>query len=206
MLQKISLLSGPNLALEIAEQKPAAMVIASVDSNVASRVQRLLVRPYLRVYTSVDLIGVELGGTLKNVIAIAAGIVDGLNLGSNARSGLIVRGIVEMALLAEKMGAQQNTLFGLTGLGDLITTCSSTQSRNHTVGERLAKGEKIEEIIASMTAVAEGVKTAKVVKELSAKYKIEMPICAMVYKVLFEEMEISQAVTELMIREPKPEN
>jgi glycerol-3-phosphate dehydrogenase (NAD(P)+) len=203
--QDIVLVSGPNLAKEIADKKLAAIVIASKNTQHAEDFQKLITNQYLRAYTTDDILGVELGGTLKNVIAIAAGVIDGLGLGDNAKSALMVRGIVEISDLATKMGAKQETLYGLTGLGDLITTCSSPKSRNNTLGRRLAKGESLADILSSTVAVAEGVKTAKVVKQLAQKFGVEMPISETVYAILFENKSIKTSIDQLMKRSLKAE-
>lgn len=204
-IDKMAVLSGPNIALEIAEQKPAVTVISSENTETAKKIQEVFNRPYFRVYTNNDVIGTELGGTLKNIIAIAAGIIDGLNLGDNAKSAIMVRGIVEMSKLAVKMGARQETLFGLTGMGDLITTCSSELSRNHFVGSQLAKGKKLTEILKGMKAVAEGVNTAKAAHELAKKYKVAMPVTEQMYLIMFENKNIPEALKDLMSRDLKAE-
>ncbi len=203
--QNYVVFSGPNIAKEIAQGKPAAAVAASKIAEAAHKVQQLFSGTNLRVYTSEDVAGVEAGGTLKNVIAIAAGLADGLQLGDNAKAALMVRGIVEIARLATALGAQEKTLYGLTGLGDLITTCSSSLSRNHHVGEELAKGKKLTEILAQMVAVAEGVSTAKYAYQLAQKLKISMPITEQIYQVLFADESPQVALNKLMARTPKPE-
>lgn len=202
----IVVLSGPNLSKEIASGLPAATVAASKDVKLAKRVQNLFSScKTFRVYTSPDPIGAEIGGALKNVIAIAAGALDGMELGDNAKSALIIRGIAEITKLGVKMGAKSETLSGLSSLGDLITTCQSGLSRNHTVGFRLAKGETLAGIEASLGQVAEGITTSKAVKALCGKYKVEMPICNEIYKVLFENKNVDTAVLDLMSRPLKPE-
>jgi len=172
---------------------------------VAQRVQQLFNTPRFRVYTNSDVIGVELGGALKNVLAIATGICDGLSLGENSRAALITRGLSEMIRLGAKMGAKVETFSGLSGLGDLILTCTGKSSRNHTVGFRLGKGEKLDEILSSMNMVAEGVRTAKAVYSLTNKYHLEMPICGQVYSILYEKKSPKTAVIELMTRGLKGE-
>jgi glycerol-3-phosphate dehydrogenase (NAD(P)+) len=161
---------------------------------------------WFRVYTNTDTIGVELAGATKNVIAIAAGILDGLAAGNNAKAALVTRGLVEITRLGVAMGAQESTFFGLAGLGDLITTCVSPEGRNRTVGERIGKGRKLQEILDSMDSVAEGVPTTKAVRELARRFRVEMPITESVYSVLFENKDVIAALTDLMTREPKPES
>jgi len=200
-----AVLSGPNIAKEIAVQKPATTVIASLNPETAKKAQAYFSTKYFRVYTNDDIIGAEIGGTLKNIIAIAAGIVDGLQLGDNARSSLMVRGMAEIIRFGTHFGAKPDTFFGLAGMGDLITTCSSVMSRNHYVGENLAKGRKLSEILAGMTAVAEGVETAKHVRELAIKENIVMPVTEQVYQVLFEDKPVQQAILDLMTRDLKSE-
>lgn len=202
---RIAVLSGPNISWEIANKKPATAVIASETLSTAQAIQKFFSNSYFRVYVNTDVIGTEFGGTLKNVIAIAAGIVDGLGLGDNTKAALMVRGMVEMTRMAVKLGARPETLMGLTGMGDLITTCSSSLSRNHTVGEKLAKGEKITDIIAGMKAVAEGVATTKAAYELAQKHQVEMPITSQMYAVLYEHKAITEALKDLMTRSLKAE-
>ncbi len=205
IFSKITIISGPNIAKEIALEKPAAMVAASHATSRALVAQQLLMRPYMRVYSSADPIGVAWGGTLKNVIAIAAGILDGLGSGNNAKAGLMLRGIHEISRMAVHLGAQQETLYGLSGLGDLMTTCSSLESRNHQVGERLGKGESLSDILGSIHHTVEGVITAKAVAELAQKHQIDMPICTTVANVLFKNKPIRESILELMQRPPKTE-
>lgn len=198
-------LSGPSHAEEIARRLPASVVAASGDIALARTVQELFSTDRFRVYTNPDLIGVELAGALKNVIAIAAGICDGLGFGDNAKSALMTRGTVEISRFGEAFGAEASTFAGLAGIGDLITTCISPYGRNRMVGERLGKGEKLKEILATMTAVAEGVSTTKAVYDLAERKGIEMPITTEVYQVLFEEKSPLEATTDLMLRPPKEE-
>ncbi|TAK30290.1 MAG: NAD(P)-dependent glycerol-3-phosphate dehydrogenase [Chloroflexota bacterium] len=202
--QRIVALSGPNLAREIALGLPASSVVGGSEA-VSAVVQSLLIGPRLRVYTNPDIIGVELGGALKNIIALGAGISDGLGYGDNAKAGLITRGLAEMTRLAVALGAQRVTLMGLAGLGDLVATCSSTLSRNHYVGEQLARGRSLADIRASMQNVAEGVDTTFAARELSQQLHVEMPITEQMSRVLLSELDPAQAVLELMHREPKPE-
>ncbi len=202
---KLAVISGPNLSKEIAKGLPAAAIVASNDLGIAKKIQSAINLERFRIYISDDVIGVELGGTLKNVIAIAAGIADGLDLGDNAKAGLMVRGIVEIARLGSAVGAKAETFAGLSGMGDLIATCSSKLSRNHCVGEAIAKGRKLDEILSEAKGVAEGVPTTKVALELSRKLNIEMPITQEVYKVLFERKDPYKAIASLMTRELKKE-
>ncbi len=198
-------LSGPSFAKEVALRLPTAVTVASRDREAALRVQDMVSCPYFRAYTSSDIVGVELGGALKNVIAIAAGACDGLGLGANARAGLITRGLAEMARLGVAMGASPLTFSGLAGLGDLILTCTGDLSRNRTVGYRLGAGETIEEITRDMVSVAEGVKTSRAVNDLASKMGVEMPISREIYRVIYEGKGPAEAVRELMTRDLKRE-
>jgi len=198
-------LSGPNIAAELSRYLPATAVAASGDAETARRVQATFTTQWFRVYTNTDVIGVELAGAMKNVIAIAAGIIDGLGAGNNAKAALVTRGLVEITRLGVAMGAQAETFKGLAGIGDLITTCVSPEGRNRTVGERIGKGKKLEEVLGAMDSVAEGVPTTRSVRGLAQRYKVEMPITEAVYSVLFENKDVLQALTELMTRDPKPE-
>ncbi len=201
----VAALSGPNLSLEIARGLPAASVVAAKDPAAAKKIQEMLSGPAFRVYTSDDLPGVEVGGAMKNVVALAAGISDGLNLGNNAKSALIVRGLAEITRLGLALGARQETFAGLSGIGDLITTCESSLSRNHTVGKELARGKKIKELLQNMSAVPEGVETAASAFELSKKLGIDMPITAEVHSVIFEGKDPKEAISDLMTRPHKSE-
>ena len=201
----LAYLSGPSFAKEVALGLPTAVVVASRWQRIARQVQEAFARPRFRVYTSTDVIGVELGGALKNVIAIAAGVSDGLGFGHNARSALITRGIAEMSRLALRKGANPLTLSGLSGVGDLVLTCTGELSRNRQVGIRLGYGERPEAILASMTQVAEGVRTARSVHDLARKLGVDMPICEHVYEVLFEGVTAREAAARLMARALKPE-
>jgi glycerol-3-phosphate dehydrogenase (NAD(P)+) len=198
-------LSGPNIAAEIARYLPATAVAACEDESIAMRVQSVFSTQWFRVYTNTDAAGVELAGATKNVIAIAAGILDGLAAGNNAKAALVTRGLVEITRLGVAMGAREQTFQGLAGLGDLITTCVSPEGRNRTVGEQLGKGRKLDDILGAMDSVAEGVPTTRAVRQLAARYKVEMPITESVYSVLFENKDVLTALTELMTRQPKPE-
>jgi glycerol-3-phosphate dehydrogenase (NAD(P)+) len=202
---RIVVMSGPTIAFEVARGIPTTVVVASPDENDSRRIQDLFMTESFRVYTSDDVTGVELGGALKNVIAIAAGISDGLGFGTNAKSALVTRGLVEIARLGVKMGAQAQTFYGLSGLGDLVTTCINPHGRNRFVGEQIGKGKKLEEIVGGMEMVAEGVTTAKSVRDLALKYAVDMPITQEVYSVLFENKDPLIAVRELMQRSPKAE-
>ena len=196
----LACLSGPTFARELAERKPTAVTAASDDSGAAKTVQETLAAPGFRIYTGADPVGAQLGGALKNVIALAAGIADGMELGYNARAALIVRGLAEIARLGAAMGGRAETFAGLAGMGDLVLTCTGDLSRNRTVGVRLGAGEPLQKILESMTAVAEGVSTAPAAVGLADKYGVEMPICREVHAVLFEGRRPQDAVRDLMAR------
>ncbi|MEO0727235.1 MAG: NAD(P)H-dependent glycerol-3-phosphate dehydrogenase [Bacteroidota bacterium] len=191
-------LTGPNLAKEIVVGQAAASVIAMVDDTIAKRLQRVFKTGLFRVYTNEDVVGCELGGALKNIVAIAAGMGDGSGAGENTRAAIITRGLAELTRLGVAMGGQPGTFAGLAGMGDLVATCSSEKSRNRTVGYQLGLGRKIADIIADMAEVAEGVKTAKVVMDLAKKYDINMPIAESVYKVLYENSTARQEFRGLL--------
>ena len=193
-------LSGPSHAEEIGRRLPATVVAASGDLGLARQVQRMFNTQRFRVYTNLDLIGVELAGALKNVIAIAAGISDGLGYGDNAKSALMTRGLVEMTRFGVRFGAEAATFSGLAGMGDLITTCVSHYGRNRHVGESLGRGESLQQILTRMKAVAEGVATAKSVFDISEQEGIETPIISEVYRVLFEKKSPADATNSLMLR------
>jgi len=201
----LAALSGPNIAAELARYLPATAVAASEDAELAKLVQSAFSTQWFRVYTNSDVIGTELAGATKNVIAIAAGILDGLAAGNNAKAALVTRGLVEITRLGVAMGAQESTFQGLAGLGDLITTCVSPEGRNRTVGEQIGKGRKLQDILGSMDSVAEGVPTTRSLRELSIRYDVEMPITESVHAVLFEGMDVIRALTTLMTRESKAE-
>ena len=205
-MDRIAALSGPSLSKEVLEGVPTTVVSASQSIDTAKWVQKAFAAPRFRVYSSDDIVGVELGGAFKNVFAIAAGIVDGLNFGDNAKGALLTRGLSEMARLGMRMGGQPSTFAGLSGMGDLITTCVSSLSRNHTVGFRLGKGEKLKDILESMHMVAEGVNTTRVALDLSKRYGFEMPIVEAAYAILFEDKPPKSAVADLMKRELKVED
>ncbi|MFQ5963136.1 MAG: NAD(P)H-dependent glycerol-3-phosphate dehydrogenase [Candidatus Scalinduaceae bacterium] len=203
--QPIALLLGPSHAEEVAKKLPTTVAVASKDMKLAEEIQNIFMTNRFRVYTSPDIIGVEIGASVKNVIAIAAGICDGLGFGDNSRAALLTRGLAEITRLGVAMGGQRNTFSGLTGLGDLITTCISPYGRNRLVGKQIAKGKKLSQILEEMDQVAEGILTTKSVCKLAEKHNVEMPITIEVYNVLFEDKDPMKAVNELMIREPKSE-
>jgi len=200
-----AVLSGPSFAREVAGKIPTVVAAASKDQNVAGLVQHVFATPYFRVYTNNDMIGVELGGAVKNVIAIASGVVEGLGLGLNARAALITRGLTEIRRLGLKLGANPRTFAGIAGVGDLVLTCTGDVSRNYTVGKKIGEGMKLNEILSEMRMVAEGVKTAKSVYNLSRKLGVEMPICHEVYRILYEDLSPKKAVHRLMTRALKHE-
>jgi glycerol-3-phosphate dehydrogenase (NAD(P)+) len=201
----IAVLSGPNIAAEIGRRLPATAVVASSDPEFARRVQFVFSTQWFRVYTNSDVLGVELAGATKNVIAIAAGILDGISAGNNAKAALVTRGLVEMSRLAAAMGAQRATFAGLAGLGDLITTCVSPEGRNRTVGEKIGRGQKLDDVLEGMASVAEGVPTTQSVMQLARRHHVQMPITEAVHAVLFEGKDPKRAISELMTREPKAE-
>ncbi|MBN2564903.1 MAG: NAD(P)-dependent glycerol-3-phosphate dehydrogenase [Candidatus Eisenbacteria bacterium] len=202
----ISSLVGPSHAEEVSRKLPTTVVSAALDERTAIDTRNLFMTEYLRVYTNNDLVGVELGVSLKNVIAIAAGICDGLGYGDNTKGALLTRGLAEMTRLGTAMGGKRETFAGLSGMGDLITTCISRHSRNRYVGESIAAGRTLSEILESMVMVAEGVRTARSVAELSRRYAVEMPICEQMNLVLFEDKPPKEAIADLMLRDPKPEH
>ncbi len=199
----IAVLSGPSHAEEVARNRPTVVTVASNKPELAEKVQMIFIGPRFRVYTSDDLIGVELGGTVKNVIAVAVGVSDGMGLGDNARAAIITRGLAEVTRLGVAMGAKPETFSGLSGVGDLIVTCTSSHSRNHTVGERLGKGEKIDDILASMKMVAEGVWNAKVVLALARDMNVDVPITEQVYAMCYDHLDPRRALDSLMSRDIK---
>ena len=198
-------LSGPSFASEVIKRVPTAVTAASDSREVAREIQMLFSTDYFRVYTSTDVIGVEMGGALKNIVALAAGIIDGLGLGHNTRAALMTRGLAEMSRLGTSMGANPLTFLGLAGVGDLILTCTGDLSRNRTVGYQLGQGKKLSEILAGMKMVAEGVKTTRSVFNLAHQQGIEMPICQQMYRILYEDQPPAKALAELMRRELKHE-
>lgn len=201
----VAVLSGPSFAKEVIKKLPTAVTLATDATNRGFMLQELFNVDNFRVYTHDDIIGVEVGGALKNVMAIAAGIADSLGLGNSARASLITRGINEMTRLGVAMGAHERTFSGLSGIGDLVLTCTSPLSRNYTVGRKLGQGMKLKDVLSQTKSVAEGVATAESAYELAKKYAIEMPIVEQVHKVLYEDKEPSQAVTSLMERSLKSE-
>ncbi|GJQ58400.1 MAG: glycerol-3-phosphate dehydrogenase [NAD(P)+] [Candidatus Scalindua sp.] len=203
--QPVILLFGPSHAEEVAKRLPTTVVVASEDDELARETQNIFMTNRFRVYTNPDVIGVELGGSLKNVIAIAAGICEGLGFGDNSKAALLTRGLSEIIRLGVAMGGRRETFSGLTGLGDLITTCVSPFGRNRFVGEQIAKGKKLSQLLTEMNQVAEGIRTTKSVCKLAKKFHVEMPITSEIYKVLFEDKDPMTAVNELMVREPKSE-
>lgn len=202
----LAVVSGPNLASEIALCSPASSVIGAESKATALYFQSLLMRPYFRIYINPDPVGVELGGALKNIIAIAAGICDGLQIGDNGKAALIARGLSEMTRLGVRMGAESETFFGLSGMGDLIATCASHHSRNRWCGEELGKGRTLEDIMDSTRSVVEGVRTTQAVMEIARKFYLELPITAAVYGILFESQDPKQQVELLMNRMARAEN
>jgi glycerol-3-phosphate dehydrogenase (NAD(P)+) len=202
---RFAVLSGPSFAREVARKYPTAVTVAAKDLEVAGIIQRVFATPYFRVYTNDDVVGVELGGSVKNVIAIAAGIIDGLGLGYNTRAALITRGQTEIRRLGVALGANPRTFTGLAGIGDLILTCTAELSRNYTVGTKIGKGMKLSDILAEMRMVAEGVKNARSVYNLSRKIGVEMPISHEIYYILYEDLPPKEAVYRLMTRELKHE-
>jgi glycerol-3-phosphate dehydrogenase (NAD(P)+) len=201
----LAVLSGPSFAREVARNVPTAVTLAASDDDVARLVQAAFATPSFRVYTSRDLIGVELGGAVKNVIAIAAGIIDGLGLGLNTRAALITRGLTEIRRLGLRLGANPRTFTGLAGVGDLLLTCTGDLSRNHTVGKKIGEGMKLSQILGDMRMVAEGVKTAKSVYNLSRKLGVEMPISHEIYHILYDDESPRKALQNLMTRDLKHE-
>jgi glycerol-3-phosphate dehydrogenase (NAD(P)+) len=202
---RVAFLSGPSFAREVAGEMPTAVVAASTVEEVAYQVQEAFSTDYFRVYTNDDVIGVELGGALKNVIALAAGVSDGLGFGYNTRAALITRGLAEITRLGLAMGARQSTFAGLAGMGDLVLTCTGDLSRNRTVGIELGRGKTLQEVLQGMKMVAEGVQTTLSAYRLAEKLHVEMPITEQMYRILYEGKAASQAVADLMLRELKSE-
>ena len=203
--ETLVVLSGPSFAREVAAKAATAVTVACKNQAVARFVQHVFATPYFRVYSHHDLVGVELGGAVKNVIAIAAGIIDGLGLGLNTRAAMITRGLAEVRRLGLAMGADAQTFAGLAGVGDLVLTCTGDLSRNHTVGKMIGQGKKLKQILAEMRMVAEGVKTARSVYNLSRKLNVEMPIAHQVYHILYEDLSPEKALHKLMTRDLKQE-
>ena len=201
----VAVLSGPSVAPELARCLPATVAVASEVPEVAELVQAVMSTSWFRVYTNPDMLGVELSGAVKNVVALAAGILDGLHAGDNAKAALVTRGLVEITRLGVAMGAHAETFVGLAGVGDLVTTCISPVGRNRSAGERIGKGVPVDQVVRETTAVIEGIPTTRAVLELARRRDVEMPITQAVYDVLFEQKEPLAAITELMNRPPKSE-
>lgn len=201
----ISVMSGPSHAEEVGKGIPTTNVVSCQDMSQAKKIQDLVMTPEFRVYTNTDMVGVELGGSLKNVIALCAGILDGLGLGDNTKAALMTRGLAEITRLGVAMGANPSTFAGLSGIGDLIVTCTSMHSRNRRAGILIGQGHTLEETLAQVHMVVEGVKTAAAAHDLAQKYNVEMPICQQAYEVLFEGKNARDAILDLMIREKKTE-
>ncbi|MDO8535417.1 MAG: NAD(P)H-dependent glycerol-3-phosphate dehydrogenase [Candidatus Omnitrophota bacterium] len=202
---EICVLSGPTIAHEVVQGSPTTLVASSGKLALAKDIQEVFITDRFRVYTNSDIVGVELGGSLKNVIAIAAGISDSLGFGTNAKAALLTRGLIEMARLGVAMGAKKDTFYGLSGLGDLTTTCISKYSRNHHFGEEIGKGKSLKDALKETEMVVEGVATTESAYELSKKYKVEMPIIGEIYKVLYENKDPKKGVHDLMTRSPREE-
>ncbi len=203
--ERLAVLSGPSFAKEVAADLPTAVVASSLSAAVAQRVQDIFSTDYFRVYTNDDPVGVELGGALKNVMALAAGVSDGLGFGHNTRAALITRGLAEMNRMGVALGANPQTFAGLAGMGDLVLTCTGDLSRNRTVGMELGRGKTLDEILAGMNMVAEGVKTTLSAYQLANRHKVEVPIIGQMYLILYENKDPRQAVRDLMLRELKAE-
>lgn len=201
----VTVLSGPSFAAELVRELPTAVVAASGIHDRALEVQELFQNGYLRVYTQPDVIGTELGGSLKNVLALASGMSDGLELGANARAALITRGLAEIARLAGHLGADERTLAGLAGVGDVVLTCTGELSRNRSVGLALGRGRETGEVLGAMETVVEGVRTTRAARQLARREGVEMPIVDAVYSILYEDVRPREALARLMAREPKPE-
>jgi len=201
----VAVLSGPTIAREVAAGIPTACVVASCSEHIAKRLQNIFSTPRFRVYFHRDVVGVELGGSLKNIIAVACGIADGLGFGANTKAALLTRGLVEMARLGKKLGAREATFSGISGLGDLATTCFSPYSRNRSLGEEIGRGKRLKSVLNNMSMVAEGVTTVKAVYHLSKRLGIDMPITAEVYAMLYRNKSPHRAVSDLMNRPLKAE-
>jgi glycerol-3-phosphate dehydrogenase (NAD(P)+) len=203
--ERIAVVSGPNLAREIAAKQPAATVVACTDGEAATRLQGASLTPYFRPYTNTDVVGCELGGAVKNVIALACGMAEGMGFGDNTKASIITRGLAEMARLGSALGADPLTFAGLAGLGDLVATCTSPLSRNRTVGEQLGRGRALDEIVGEMRMVAEGVKSSRSILDLATKHDVEMPIAQHVAHVVHDGMTPKDMLRSLMSREAKAE-
>ncbi|HEX8002188.1 MAG TPA: NAD(P)H-dependent glycerol-3-phosphate dehydrogenase [Mycobacteriales bacterium] len=202
---RVAVVSGPNLAKEIASKQPAATVVACSDGAAAERLQAASLTPYFRPYTDTDVVGCELGGAVKNVIALACGMAEGMGFGDNTKASIITRGLAEMARLGAALGADPLTFAGLAGLGDLVATCTSPLSRNRTVGEQLGRGRSLDDIVGEMRMVAEGVKSSRSILDLATKHDVEMPISQHVAYVVHDGMTPQDMLRSLMSREAKPE-
>jgi glycerol-3-phosphate dehydrogenase (NAD(P)+) len=205
VLRDVVVLSGPSHAEEVSLRHPTTVTVSSKSPEAAQKTQDLFMNQHFRVYTNPDIVGVEIGGALKNIIALAAGISDGLGYGDNAKAALITRGLAEIARLGTKMGANPLTFSGLAGIGDLIVTCTSVHSRNWRAGNMLGKGQKLDEVLANMGMVVEGVRTTKAAHQMSTEYDVQMPITDALYGILFEQQDPKKAVDELMARVKKHE-
>jgi glycerol-3-phosphate dehydrogenase (NAD(P)+) len=203
--EQIGVLSGPSHAEEVAKMIPTTVTAASTSLDTAKSIQAAFMTSYFRVYSSTDILGVELGGAFKNVIAIGAGIIDGAGFGDNTKAAIMTRGVAEISRLGLAMGARPETFAGLSGMGDLIVTCMSKHSRNRYVGEQLGKGKKLKQVLKSMEMVAEGVETSRSASQLAEKHSVETPITNEVYKILFEDKDPIKATTDLMTRDMKTE-
>jgi glycerol-3-phosphate dehydrogenase (NAD(P)+) len=203
--EQIGVISGPSHAEEVSRRVPTAVVGASSDSATAKTIQATFMTSYFRVYSSTDILGVEMGGAFKNVIAIGAGIIDGAKFGDNTKAAIMTRGVAEISRLGIAMGARPETFSGLSGIGDLIVTCMSRHSRNRFVGEKIGEGKKLKDILKNMSAVAEGVETSRSASQLAKKYNVETPITNEVFKMLFEDKDPIKSTTDLMTRDMKEE-
>lgn len=203
--EQVGVLSGPSHAEEVSRRIPTAVVAASKSIETSKSIQAAFMNSYFRVYSSTDILGVELGGAFKNVIAIGAGIIDGAKFGDNTKAAIMTRGVAEIARLGVAMGACPETFAGLSGMGDLIVTCMSRHSRNRSVGEQIGAGKKLKEVLKSMEMIAEGVETSRSASQLAKKHKVETPITTEVYKILFEDKDPVKATTDLMTRDMKME-
>ena len=203
--ESITVLTGPSFAAEVSQDKPTTVLLAGQDAGLTAHLQMVFMSASFRVYTGTDVIGAQLGGALKNVMAIAAGVVDGLDLGLNARAALITRGLAEVIRLGVALGADVHTFYGLSGLGDLVLTCTGTLSRNHAVGLQLGRGRRLEDILKETVTVAEGVRTTKAATALARRFQVEMPIVQGVHAMLFESKPPKQIVADLMARSAKGE-
>ncbi|MBN1491773.1 MAG: NAD(P)-dependent glycerol-3-phosphate dehydrogenase [Phycisphaerae bacterium] len=201
----IAVLSGPCIAPEVVKGLPAAVAVAGESSTLTEHVQRILTTPWFRIYTNPDVVGVELGGATKNVIALAAGMIDGLQAGDNCKAALLTRGLVEITRLGGAMGASRETFAGLAGLGDLVTTCISPVGRNRSAGEQIGRGRTAAEVEQATASVIEGIATTRSVMALARRHRVEMPITEAVHRVLFESLRPGDAIAELMARQPRPE-